>query len=158
MRSLGVASAGRRSNMELHSTSFGDDGTIDRKYGKKDDNISPQLSWSKAPEGTASFVLTCVDLHPIARGYVHWVVTGIPAEATELAENAAATGLPAGARESRAYAGPFPPSGTHDYEFTLYAVGAAADVPGKAPLDQILRAIDPHVLARAKLVGAFTKP
>jgi hypothetical protein len=31
-------------------------------------------------------------------------------------------------------------------------------VPSKAPLDQILRAIDPHVLARAKLVGAFTKP
>ena len=66
------------------------------------------------------------------------------------------TGLPAGAHESRVYAGPFPPSGTHDYEFTLYAVGAAADVPAKAPLDQILHAIDPHVLARAKLVAAFT--
>ena len=83
---------------------------------------------------------------------------GDPADATELAENAAATGLPAGARESQAYAGPFPPSGTHDYEFTLYAVGAAADVPAKAPLDQILHAIDPHVLARAKLVASFTKP
>jgi Raf kinase inhibitor-like YbhB/YbcL family protein len=144
--------------MELHSSSFDDDGTIDKKYGKKADNISPQLSWSGVPDGTASFVLTCVDLHPVARGYVHWVVTGIPGDVTELPENAAATGLPAGATESRAYAGPFPPSGTHDYEFTLFAVGAAADVPAKAPLDQILHAIDPHVLARAKLVGAFTKP
>jgi Raf kinase inhibitor-like YbhB/YbcL family protein len=144
--------------MELHSTSLGDAGTLDRKYGKKADNISPQLSWSGAPKPTASFVLTLVDLDPIARGYVHWVVTGIPADATELAENAAATGLPAGAHESQAYAGPFPPSGTHDYEFTLYAVGAAADVPAKAPLDQILHAIDPHVLARAKLVASFTKP
>lgn len=144
--------------MELHSSSFDDDGTIDRKYGKKADNISPQLSWSGVPDGTASFVLTCVDLHPIARGYVHWVVTGIPADVTELPENAAATGLPAGATESQVYAGPFPPSGTHDYEFTLYAVGAAAAVPAKAPLDQILHAIGPHVLARAKLVGAFTKP
>ena len=144
--------------MELHSSSFDDGGTIDTKYGKKFDNISPQLSWSGVPDGTASFVLTCVDLHPIARGYVHWVVTGIPADTTELPENAAATGLPAGAHESTAYSGPFPPSGTHDYEFTLYAVGAAADVPAKAPLDQILHAIDPHVLARAKLVGAFTKP
>lgn len=144
--------------MELHSSSFDDDGTIDRKYGKKTDNISPQLSWSGVPDGTSSFVLTCVDLHPIARGYVHWVVTGIPADVTELPENAAATGLPDGATESQAYAGPFPPSGTHDYEFTLYAVGPAAAVPAKAPLDQILHAIDPHVLARAKLVGAFTKP
>ena len=144
--------------MELHSTSFGDDGTIGPQFGKKADNISPQLSWSGAPKRTASFVLTMVDLHPIARGYVHWVVTGIPADVTELPENAAATGLPAGAHESRAYAGPFPPSGTHDYEFTLYAVGRAADVPAKATLDQILHAIDPHVMARAKLVGSFTKP
>jgi Raf kinase inhibitor-like YbhB/YbcL family protein len=144
--------------MDLHSTSFDDGGKIDARYGKKSDNISPALTWSGAPEGTASFVLTFVDLHPIARGYVHWVVTGIPAEVTELPENAAATGLPAGAHEAKAYAGPFPPSGTHDYEFTLYAVDAAAEVPAKAPLDQILRAIDPHVLARAKLVGSFTKP
>lgn len=144
--------------MELHSTSLDDAGAIDAKYGKKGENISPQLSWSGAPQGTASFVLTLIDLDPIARGYVHWVVTGIPADATEVPENAAATGLPAGAHESRAYAGPFPPSGTHEYEFTLYAVGAAAVVPAKAPLDQIMHAIDPHVLARAKLVGAFTKP
>lgn len=144
--------------MELHSTSLGDDGTIDAKYGKKAENISPQLSWSGAPAGVGSFVLTMVDLHPVARGYVHWVVTGIPAEVNALAENAAATGLPAGAHEANVYAGPFPPSGTHDYEFTLYAVDAAADVPAKAPLDQIMHAIDPHVLARAKLVGAFTKP
>jgi hypothetical protein len=144
--------------MDLHSTSFDEDGTIAVRYGKKADNISPALSWSGAPDGTTSFVLTFVDLHPIARGYVHWVVTGIPAEVTELAENAAATGLPDGAHEATVYAGPFPPSGTHDYEFTLYAVGAGAEVPAKAPLDQILHAIDPHVLARAKLVGSFTKP
>lgn len=144
--------------MELHSASFGDDGTIDRRYGKKDENISPQLSWSGAPAGTASFVLTMVDLHPVARGYVHWVVTGIGSDVSELAENAAATGLPEGALEAEVYAGPFPPSGTHDYEFTLYAVDAAADVPSNVSLDQILRAIDPHVLALAKLVGAFTKP
>jgi Raf kinase inhibitor-like YbhB/YbcL family protein len=144
--------------MELHSTSFEDGGSIAPRYGKKADNISPQLMWSGVPDGVGSFVLTMVDLHPVARGYVHWVVTGIPAEVTELAENAAATGLPAGAHESKVYAGPFPPSGTHDYEFTLYAVGPAAAVPPRAPLDQILHAIDPHVVARAKLVGAFTKP
>ncbi len=144
--------------MDLHSSSFGEDGTIGARYGKKGDNISPALSWTGAPVDTASFVLTFIDLHPVARGYVHWVVTGIPADVTELPENSAATGLPAGAHEARAYAGPFPPSGTHDYEFTLYAVGPAAEVPARAPLDQIMRAIEPHVLARAKLVGSFTKP
>lgn len=143
--------------MDLHSTSF-DDGTIAERFGKKADNISPQLSWDRAPDGTASFVVTMVDLHPVARGYVHWVVTGIPAEVTELPENAAATGLPAGAHQAQAYAGPFPPSGTHDYEFTLYAVGTAAVVPAKATLEQILHVIDPHVVARAKLVASFMKP
>lgn len=143
--------------MELLSTSFDPGGTIPPQHGKKSDNVSPQLSWSGAPKGTSSFVLTMVDQDPIARGYVHWVVTGIPADVTELPENAAADGVPDGASESRAYVGPFPPSGAHDYAFTLYAVDSAADVPAKATLERILRAVEPHLLARATLVGSFTK-
>jgi phosphatidylethanolamine-binding protein (PEBP) family uncharacterized protein len=40
--------------------------------------------------------------------------------------------MPAGSREVRPYAGPFPPSGTHDYEFTLYALKTdRLDLPKK---------------------------
>lgn len=143
--------------MELHSSSFGDGGTISAKYGKRSENVSPQLSWSDVPSSTRSLALAMVDLHPIARGYVHWVVTGLAPNASSLAEGAAATGMPAGSRELVPYAGPFPPSGTHEYEFTLYALGGEAEVPAGATLAQFLEAAEGSILATARLSGNFTR-
>lgn len=66
--------------------------------------------------------------------------------------------MPSGSREVKPYAGPFPPSGTHDYEFTLYALETdRLDLPRKVSFDAFTRAVEPHALATAKLVGRFTK-
>jgi phosphatidylethanolamine-binding protein (PEBP) family uncharacterized protein len=51
------------------------------------DNVSPQLPWSGAPDGTKSFAFTMVD--PEGRGGLgvfHWVAYGIPANVTSFAE------------------------------------------------------------------------
>jgi Raf kinase inhibitor-like YbhB/YbcL family protein len=143
--------------MELHSSSFKDGGEIVDKYGKKFENISPQLSWSDLPSGTRSLAIAMVGLHPIARAYVHWVVTGIAPGLTSLEEGAASTGMPAGSHELKPYAGPFPPSGTHEYEFTLYALGTEPSLPAKATLAQFLETVESNILATARLTGTFTK-
>jgi Raf kinase inhibitor-like YbhB/YbcL family protein len=144
--------------MDLHSTSFDDGREIPQKYGKLIANVSPPLSWDGAPPGTRSFALSLVDNHPVARKYLHWLVVDIGADVTALAEGSARRGLPVGAREVRAYAGPFPPSGTHEYEFTLYALGQeTTDVPAEATLDQFVHATRGHVLATAGLFGNFTR-
>ncbi len=144
--------------MVLSSSSFGGAQDIPQKHGKKIENVSPQLSWTDAPVGTRSFALSVVDRHPVAGNYVHWLVVDIGAGVMSLAEGAAESGMPAGSREVRPYAGPFPPSGTHDYEFTVYALDTdRVDVPMNAALDAFTRAVEPHVLATATLVGRFTK-
>lgn len=90
-------------------------------------NLSPQISWSGAPAGTKSFVVTVYDPDaPTGSGWWHWVVANIPASVSELKEGAA---LPVGAVSVRGdngvpgYAGICPPVGqTHSYVVTVHAL------------------------------------
>jgi Raf kinase inhibitor-like YbhB/YbcL family protein len=140
----------------LHSPAFDDGQEMAKKYGKKAENVSPPLDWENAPEGTRSFVLSFVDLHPVAREYVHWLVADISPQLSSMPEGAA--GRPSGWKEIEPYVGPFPPSGTHDYEFTLYALGTdSLGLPPRATLQAFRRAAEQNSLATATLIGKFTK-
>jgi Raf kinase inhibitor-like YbhB/YbcL family protein len=140
----------------LQSPAFNDSQEMAQKYGKKAENVSPPLDWEGAPEGTRSLALSFVDIHPVARDYVHWLVADISPQLSSLPEGAASK--PSGWTEIKPYVGPFPPSGTHDYEFTLYAL--RTDRLGLQPgasLEAFRRAAEQHSLATATLIGKFTK-
>ena len=141
----------------LKSPAFDDGQEIAQKYGKRSENVSPPLEWEGTPDGTRSFALAFVDIHPIARGYVHWLVADIGPLVSSLPEGAA-NGSNPGFVEIEPYVGPFPPSGTHDYEFTIYALDTQTlDLRGNAGLEEFTRAAKAHSLATATLVGKFTK-
>jgi Raf kinase inhibitor-like YbhB/YbcL family protein len=91
-------------------------------------NISPQLSWSGAPAGTKSFVLTMIDVSVKPSQWSHWVVVDLPPEAISLARGAQT--LPGAAKAITSnfgdahYDGPCPPdgSGVHEYRLTIWAL------------------------------------
>jgi Raf kinase inhibitor-like YbhB/YbcL family protein len=142
----------------LTSSAFKDGQEMAQKYGKKVQNTSPPLAWEGAPEGTRSFALALVDRHPVARNYVHWLVSDIGPAVTSLSEGAAGEPDRWSLNEVTQYAGPFPPSGTHDYEFTLYALKTdKLGVPAGARLEAFTQAAERNSLATARLVGKFTK-
>jgi Raf kinase inhibitor-like YbhB/YbcL family protein len=127
-------------------------------------NISPQLSWSGAPEGTKSFVLTMIDTSVKPAQWSHWVVVDIPASTTSLARGIRT--LPGAAKQIPSnfgdpyYDGPCPPdgSGTHQYEITLWALptatfAVAADMKA-TDLSEALRKV---ALDRASLVGVVSR-
>jgi len=140
--------------MKLTSMELIDGSALDLRHGKKFENVPPQLGWMGAPPETESFLLALVDIHPDAQGYVHWVVDQIPAPVGEMP-----AGGPVVGRELTPYTGPCPPSGTHEYVFTLYALdGSAPLLPANSTLHDALAQLDGHVLATASLSGSFTTP
>ncbi len=97
-------------------------------------NMSPQLSWTNAPEETKSFAVTMYDPDaPTGSGWWHWVVFDIPANISELEEDAGniSKGIaPMSCVQSNTdmgqpgFGGPCPPegSGFHRYIITVYSL------------------------------------
>lgn len=150
--------------MELTSTSLTEGQPIELRYAAPDaegENVSPQLAWSGAPEGTRSFAVTCYDPDaPTGSGFWHWIAFNIPADVTSLDEGASADMETPQWTNDYGYArygGPCPPPGpAHRYIFTVYALDAETlDVPEGATNAQARFNIHAHILDQGSLTGTF---
>jgi Raf kinase inhibitor-like YbhB/YbcL family protein len=140
----------------LTSSAFAEGQPIPSEYTCDGADRQLPVSWSGVPEGTAELALIQHD--PDAGGFVHWVVVGIPADATSLDEQ-----LPDGARHGTndfgrtRYSGPCPPSGTHTYVTTLFALSAPLDL-GAAPSARDVRQAAAEVsIGQAELRGTYRR-
>lgn len=137
--------------------------------GGKD--VSPQLSWSGAPEGTRSYAVTVYDPDaPTGSGFWHWAVADIPATVTGLPEGAGddtGSGLPEGAfqlpNDARAarFIGAAPPAGhgPHRYFTVVHALDVdAIGVPADATPAALGFTMSGHVLGRAVLTATAETP
>lgn len=128
-------------------------------------NTSPQLSWTGAPEGTKSFVVTCFDPDaPTPSGFWHWVVVDVAPTVTSLDADAGASdeALPGNAFHvrndggQREYMGAAPPPGDrpHRYYFVVHAVSEETlGVDGDATPAVVSFNLAFKTLGRAILIG-----
>ena len=100
-------------------------------WGLTGGNLSPQLSWTGAPEGTKGYAVTCFDPDaPTPSGFWHWLLVSIPADITSLDAGAGtADAAPRGAFHmandfgDKGYDGAAPPVGDQNHRY-MYAVHA----------------------------------
>ncbi len=144
----------------LSSTTFKDGGAIPRRSTCDGDNVSPEISWSGAPDGTAAFAVIAIDLD--AHDFVHWIAYDLTGSASGA--------LPEGVSDSPdappqgqnsfgkvGYGGPCPPSGEHRYRITLYALDRMLQLTGTPRIQKVQDAMNGHVLDSAVITGTYKR-
>ncbi len=174
---VSASGAAKTSKFTLTTSAFKNKGKITVKYTYTQEanskNVSIPLSWTNVPKGTKSFAVIMYDLHPIAGGFVHWVVANIPASASGLKEGASKTSkMPKGSQElvnnfsQKGYGGASPPpgSGNHEYKIIVYALKVAAlpgiekDImapQGYSDYKRFVSAMNGKILAKAEISGFY---
>jgi Raf kinase inhibitor-like YbhB/YbcL family protein len=150
-------------SMTVTSTGFDEGGTLPERFTCDGTNISPSLRWENVPAGTAELALVVDDPDASSGTYVHWVVVGIPASLTGLAEDS----VPEGARETRQsedrdrWRGPCPPGGkgAHTFRFSVYALGEALpkSVDGDTSLPSALDDIRERATGKGVLSATYAR-
>ncbi|WP_236792200.1 YbhB/YbcL family Raf kinase inhibitor-like protein [Amycolatopsis sp. GM8] len=128
-------------------------------------NISPALTWTQPPAGTAELVLVVQDPDaPRRTPATHALTVGINPSLRGIPENALANPSPIpglrhgkGALGHRGWAGPMPirSHGPHAYVFQLFALDRAPELPTGFTLDDAITVIAGHITGRARLDGTY---
>jgi Raf kinase inhibitor-like YbhB/YbcL family protein len=147
--------------MVLTSAAFVDGGSIPLRYSCEGDNVPPPLSWQGTPTGTAELAVEVVDPDAPQGPFYHWVLLGLPATLTQLADGGPP---PAGTRQATAgsgraeYVGMCPPNGQqHHYRFTVYALRHQDSLPNGVGAAAAVAAVRNDAVGRGTLVGLFRR-
>ncbi len=150
--------------MKMTSSAFQEGGMIPSRYTCDGEDISPALAWTDPPDETQSLALICDDPDAPMGIWVHWVVYNIPRDARGLVESFSKDktrpdGTMQGMTDFRriGYGGPCPPGGTHRYFFKLYALNTGVKLKPGATKQELLKAVEGHMLAEAVLMGRYQR-
>ena len=145
--------------MKLSSPEFANFEEIPARFTCDGESINPALEIGDVPDNAESLVLVVDDPDAPSGDFVHWVVFNIDPRIEEIPEGEVPPeSIQAVTSTGKSgYAGPCPPSGTHRYYFTLYALDAALDLPAFITADQLMHRVKAHIIETAELVGLYSR-
>jgi Raf kinase inhibitor-like YbhB/YbcL family protein len=163
------AKAPPRPGLTLTTTAFADGAEVPAKYTQSDPNpVSPKLQWTNVPVGTVSFALIMHDPDVAIKrntdDVLHWMAFNIPGSASELPEGMPATAtMPDGTIQAKNLRGGVgymgPGAGAqgphHHYTWELFALDTKLDLGPDASREDVLKAMQGHILGKGVLVGRF---
>ena len=143
--------------MTVSSIAFENGKQIPAKYTCEGVNVSPPLTVMGIPKKAKSLAVIVYDPDVPKTGWVHWLAFGMPPQ-SEIPEGITLQPQFSGLNSFKesGYSGPCPPTGTHHYTFTVYAVSTAISFVKPPDMDTLKRAMKGNVLARAQMTGVYT--
>ncbi len=154
--------------LTITSPVFTHNGAIPAEYTCEGADISPELAWADIPSGTRSLALIVDDPDapdPAApkMTWVHWVLYNLPPTITGLPKAVNPEKMPWESKDALndwkrpGYGGPCPPIGVHRYFHILYALDVILPDLNAPTKDQLLQALEGHVIEQAVLIGTYQK-
>lgn len=144
----------------LESPAFQNNQFIPDLYTCRGKNISPPLTWRDAPTNTLSYVLTMEDPDAANGTWIHWIVFNIAGTLDHLDDGAIPSNAVSGLNSwnKSGYSGPCPPQGVHRYVFQLYALDTTLSINENATHNELLAAMQGHILEQSDLTGVYEIP
>lgn len=140
----------------VKSPAFENNELIPSRYTCIGSDINPPITIADIPDGTKSLALIIDDPDAPNGTFDHWVMWNIPV--TNLINEDSAPGIQGkNGKSENKYIGPCPPSGTHHYNFKVFALDIQLDLPASADQNTLLMAMDTHILASGGLIGLYRK-
>lgn len=142
--------------LTVTSEAFENMKVIPRKYTCEGEDINPPLDIGGIPEGAKSLALIFEDPDAPSGNWLHWLVWNIPVT-HHIHENEIPGDQGLNDFGRNTYGGPCPPSGTHRYCFTIYALDDFLDLPEGSLRKDIEDAMRDHIVAFGVLEGKYRK-
>lgn len=153
--------------LSITSSAFEQNGRIPSKYTCDGDrSINPPLKFSDVPEGAKSLALIMddPDVPKALRAdgvFDHWVLFNIPPDVREIAEGGSPGTAGANGSGKSVYTGPCPPTQyepkEHRYIFTLYALDTMLSLNEGSSKQEVLKAMQDHILEQAQFIGRYSR-
>ena len=145
-------------DLAVTSSAFKNNSIIPSKYSCEGKETNPPLRVNNVPSTAKSLALIVHDPDaPMKGGFTHWVMWNINVDGdiSEYFKNAV-EGL--NSAKQKGYKGMCPPSGTHHYNFMVFALNERLELdPAKTDKAALEQAMEGHILAQGDLVGLYKK-
>lgn len=151
-----------KARFAIDSAAFKSQDAIPKQFTCNGANIHPPLEIIDEIGTAKSYTLMVYDPDVPNGHWVHWMMFNIPPSAiNELNKGASApTGAVIGKNSygKVGYSGPCPSFGKRQYYFQIWALDSFLDLDAAATRDEVMKAMEGHVIASSQLVGTYSKP
>jgi Raf kinase inhibitor-like YbhB/YbcL family protein len=143
-------------NLSVTSEAFAAGGNIPAKYTCDGEAVSPPLTVDNIPEHSKTLAIIVEDPDAPHRTFDHWLLWNLPPD-RHIKEDRVLGASGKNSAGKTGYYPPCPPSGSHRYYFTVFALDTSLSLQEGSDKQKLKAAMEDHILAQGVIMGRYQK-